>query len=534
VYEFSYLTRIPAAIGMRGITKVSSAATLVGIEAPGGSKNIEIKPYATAGLGTDRTAVPPVSNDPKGDAGFDFKYGLTRSLTFDFTYNTDFAQVESDEQQVNLTRFSLFFPEKRDFFLEGQGIFAFGGVQSNDRGARFGLAPSNTPILFFSRRIGLSEGREVPIRAGGRLTGKMGPYSLGILSIGSGEEAAAEAQAANFSVFRLKRDVFKRSNVGVIATRRSPASAGRGSNEVMGLDANLSFLTNSTFDAYYARSATPGLQGEEASYRATLELANDRWGFQAEHLTVEENFNPEAGFLRRDDFRRNFVELRFSPRPRSIPSIRKATFEASLDYTTNGDWELETREAQARVSLEIANGDRWSLDYSRNYEFLPEAFEIATGVTLPVGVYRFQDLRSSYNFGPQRKIVGNVAFQTGSFFNGDRTELGYTGRVELSPRLTLEPRVALNWVDLVEGSFVARLVSARVNFTHSPRVLLGALLQYNSSANLLSSNVRFRWEYQPGSDLYIVYSDGRDTIGAGFPVIQSRSLVVKFTRLFRF
>jgi hypothetical protein len=537
--EHSYLTRIPAAYGQRGVIKVSSAATLVGIEPPAQSKNLELKPYAVAGVATDRTVVPSVESDLHFDAGFDLKYGLTRSLILDFTYNTDFAQVEEDEVQVNLTRFDLFFPEKRDFFLEGQGIFAFGGVATRGGGGGgggggMGGEQSNTPILFFSRRIGLSDETQVPIDTGGRLTGRAGPYSIGVLGIGTGEVAAEGALATNFSVIRLKRDILRRSNVGVIATRRSPAVSGRGSNEVYGVDGNFNFFANSAVNTYYARSSTDGRSGKDASYRAQIDLNTDRYGFETEYLAVGENFNPEIGFLRREDFRRSFARARFSPRPKSLRGIRKVGWEGSLEYITDGAGRLETREAQAKLTLDFESSDQMVVEYSRNYELLPEPFEIESGVVIPLGGYSFQDVRASFQMGPQRKVSGRLSLRQGSFYDGARTEASYTGRAEISPRLTIEPRLSWNWVDLPQGRFTTKLVSTRVNFSLSPRIFVGALLQYSSSSDSLATNVRFRWEYEAGSDLFLVYNDGRTTEGPGFPLLQNRSLVVKFTRLFRF
>jgi hypothetical protein len=393
---------------------------------------------------------------------------------------------------------------------------------------------SNTPILFFSRRIGLSDETQVPIDAGGRLTGKAGPYSIGVLGIGTAEVAAEGALATNFSVIRLKRDILRRSNVGVIATRRSPAVSGRGSNEVYGVDGNFNFFANSAVNTYYARSSTDGRSGKDASYRAQIDLNTDRYGFETEYLAVGENFNPEIGFLRREDFRRSFARARFSPRPKSLRGVRKVGWEGSLEYVTDGAGTLETREAQAKLTLDFESSDQMVVEYSRNYELLPEPFEIESGVVIPLGGYSFQDVRASFQMGPQRKVSGRLSLRQGSFYDGARTEASYTGRAEISPRLTIEPRLSWNWVDLPQGRFTTKLVSTRVNFSLSPRIFVGALLQYSSSSDSLATNVRFRWEYEAGSDLFLVYNDGRTTEGPGFPLLQNRSLVVKFTRLFRF
>jgi len=529
--ERSYLSGVPASYGGRGIYKLSSAATLVGLEVPPQGSNLEIKPYGISSLTTNHQAIPAVSNDLAGDAGFDVKYGLTKGLTADVTYNTDFAQVEEDEQQVNLTRFSLFFPEKREFFLEGQGIFNFGPPARESQS--FGGASTLMPVMFFSRQIGLSGNQEVPILAGARVTGRAGRNALGILNIETKSAANVGAPATNFSVVRVRRDILRRSAIGFIGTHRTPGLAGDHSNEVAGVDAALAFYENVSLNTYYARSRTPGRRGDDSSYMAQFAYAADRYGMNVEHLTVGDAFNPEIGFLRRESFRRNYAQGRFSPRPRSNPSIRKVSAEGSIDYITDLHGRLESREAQASSRMEFNGGGFWSTDYTRNYELLKKPFEIVKGIFILPGGYSFQDLRSEYYLGPER-VSGRFWGSHGSFYGGTRSEVGFNGRVDMTRQFSLEPRVTLDWIDLPVGRFTTRLAGSRVNFTMTTRMALSTLLQYNSTNAALSTNARFRWEYQPGSDLFVVYSDGRDTVGPGFPRLQNRAFVVKMTRLFRF
>jgi hypothetical protein len=529
--ERSYLTAVPASYGGRGIYKMSSAATLVGLEVPPQGRNLELKPYGISAVTTNRQATPAVSNDLTGDAGFDVKYGLTKGLTADVTYNTDFAQVEEDEQQVNLTRFSLFFPEKRDFFLEGQGIFGFGPPTRENQS--FGGATSLMPLMFFSRRIGLSENQEVPILAGGRVTGRAGRNAVGLLNIETKASERAGAAATNFSVVRVRRDILRRSAIGLIGTNRTPTLGGNDSNQVVGVDAALAFYQNVTFNSYYARSRTPGRRGDASSYMAQFAYAADRYGVNFEHLSVGDAFNPEIGFLRRESFRRSYAQGRFSPRPRSSRSLRKVSMEGSIDYITDLDGRLETREAQASTRMEFNGGGFWSTDYTRNYELLKEPFEISKGVVLLPGGYSFHDLRTEYYLGPER-VSGRIFGSRGTFYDGTRSEIGFNGRVDMTSQFSIEPRITLDWIDLSAGRFTTRLVGSRVNFTMTTRMAASALVQYNSTNASLSSNLRFRWEYKPGSDLFVVYSDGRDTSTTGFPRMQNRSFVVKMTRLFRF
>ena len=524
--EISYVTRVPAARGQSAVYQGSVAATLVGVEAPSGSRAVELKPYAISDLKTDRASA--VSNDLGGDVGLDVKYGVTQNLTADFTYNTDFAQVEADEQQVNLTRFSVFFPEKRDFFLENQGTFAFGGVAAGGMSA----ASSDVPILFYSRRIGLNDGRQVPIIAGARMTGRVGRYTVGLVDMQTGNDAGV--RSTNFSVLRLKRDLFRRSSVGLLMTGRSVGQSGGGANGVYGIDGTFGFYENLNVNTYWARSRTGGRPGKDVSARGQLDYAGDRYGVQLEHLVIGDDFNPDVGFVRRRDMRRSSALLRFSPRPRRIASVRKFFYQASLDYITNGSGHLETRESTGEFAIEFQNSDRLSVNATDNYEFLPRPFLIAPGITLPVGGYRFTYVHVQMNLGQRRKVSGNVALDSGTFYNGHKTTVSLSrGRMNAGSRLSLEPAYLLNVVDLAQGSFTSQLVGSRVTYAMTPLMFMSALLQYNSSSHAVGANVRLRWEYHPGSEFFVVYNEDRDTLARRFPVLAGRSLIVKINRLFR-
>ena len=525
--ERTWLSPIPQSMGALGVFRVSQAGNLVGLSTPPLSRNLEIKPYAIAGLTTDHTARPaPLVNDGDGDVGVDVKYGLTRSLTADFTYNTDFAQVEEDEQQVNLTRFSLFFPEKREFFLEGQGIFNVGG--------RSATQASDTPILFFSRQIGISGGRPVPILAGGRLTGRVGAYNLGVVNIQTDEFAPAGAASTNFSIVRVRRDILRRSTIGALFTGRSQAIRGPGSNETYGVDGVFAFYQNVRVNTYLARTQTNGLRGDDLSYRGEFDYNADRYGFTAEHLSVGRNFNPEVGFLRRADFRKSFAFARFSPRPANPRSrIRKHYYEANYSYITTGSGRLESRLGGGAYRIEFHNSDRLHFEYNRFYELLEAPFAIAPGVTIPTGGFGWGQTGIVYQLGTQRRVNGSLTAIRGSFYGGTQSQLAYRGRVAVATHLSLEPQVSVNWIDLPQGKFTTKLVSTRATAPLTPRMYVSALLQYNSTINAYSSNVRFRWEYQPGSELFVVLSEGRNTLLSGFPDLESRGFVVKINRLFR-
>ncbi len=538
--ESSYLTPIPIS-GGPGLFRTSAAATLTGLCVPSRNRRLEIKPYAIGSLATDRNTTPAISNQANGNFGVDLKYGVTQNLTADFTYNTDFAQVEVDEQQVNLTRFSLFFPEKREFFLESRGTFDFGqGFRfgSGGGGRRGGggfFGGGDAPTVFFSRQIGLQGGQTVPILGGGRLTGKAGDFTVGALNIQTDDTLSGAAASTNFTVMRIKRDILRRSRIGGIFTGRSVSTKGPGGNQVYGLDAAFSFYDNVNFNGYYAKSQTSGLVGNDESYQAAFTYNGDLYAFQFDHLLVGDNFNPEIGFMRRDDFRRTYTAAQYSPRPQSIAAIRQFTWGASLDYITTVAGQLETRITQGRFQTELENSDRINFDVQKSYELLHQPFLVASDVAIPVGGYNFDDYFVSYSLGQQRRVAGTVSLQRGEFFNGNITAVGYRrGRLEITRQFSISPGISINNIDLPQGRFTTKLVTSRFTYTLTPRMFFGGLLQYNSSTNALNSNLRLRWEYQPGSELFVVYNDVRDTELRSTPLLQNRAFIIKFTKLFRF
>ena len=550
--EITYLNPVPIS-GGPGEFRVSAGATLTGIDVPAGNRVFEVKPYAIGGLATDVNAVPdPIRNQGSGDVGLDVKYGVTENLTADFTYNTDFAQVEVDEQQVNLTRFSLFFPEKRDFFLESRGIFDFG------RGASFGggggpgagrptggggfFGGGDAPIIFFSRRIGLQRdpdsgvSRTVPILGGGRLTGRVGAFSIGALGIGTSSEQTVGADPTTFTVLRISRDILRRSRIGAIYTGRSVSLTSPGSNEVFGADGQFAFYDNVYLNGYYARSRTTDRVGDDASYQGVFTYNGDLVAVQLDHLRVGSNFNPEMGFLRRRDFRRNYATANYAPRPRSIESVRQFTFGGTVDYVETGAGAVETRIAQARFQTEFESSDVVGFDVQNNYEMIVRPFFLAPDVAIDPGHYEFNDFYASYSMGAQRRVSGTLTFQRGGFYDGTITAVGFQrGRVELTPQFSFEPGISINRIELPIGAATIPLVTSRVTYTLTPRMFFGGLIQYNSSNSSLGTNLRLRWEYQPGSELFVVYNDTRNTAFLDrAAVLENRAFIVKLTRLFRF
>ena len=534
--EWTHLVPIPASAGVPGgIFRLSMAATLVGLDLPSAGSNVEIKPYGISRLTSDVARTPILTNHPEAAAGIDAKYGVSANLTADVTVNTDFAQVEVDEQQVNLTRFTLQFPEKRDFFLEGRGIFDFGRTPIAPGSGN--SSPANgSPSLFYSRRIGLSGSRVVPIVVGGRFTGKVEKFTIGLMNLETANDSVSTTPATNFTVARVRRDVLRRSTIGVMFTNRSESTVAPGhANQAFGADAAFSFFENVNASGYYATSVTDGHHQDNNSAQARLEYAADRYGAKVDYLKVGDNFTPEIGFVRRDNFRRTFGSLRFSPRPTGSKRVRKYTWEGTLEYLVNGSDRLESRQQSGRFATEFQSSDLFTVEVNRNYELLSRPFTVSPGVTIPIGSYPFSDVTTSYGFGQQRRVSGTVSMQRGHFYDGNLTAVGYSGgRVAILKQWSVEPSLSINYVELPAGTFTTTVIRTRTDYGFSPRMFASALVQYSSTDHLFSSNFRFRWEYRPGSEFFVVYTDERETLARGYPDLKNRAFVVKINRLLRF
>ncbi len=518
--EHTFLTRLPRELGVQAIGRLSAAADLTGLTDLARSRHLELKPFGVVGSSQDPAGGRPDA-DRFFDRGLDVKYGVTQGLNLDLTYNTDFAQVEADTQQLNLTRFSLFFPEKRDFFLEGRDIYTFGvprGVATRN---------PNTTLLFFSRRIGLDRNRAVPLHGGARLTGRAGPYSVGLLNITTGENGSVPT--TNFTVARVKRDILQRSNVGAMFTARD--SPDTDAHRSFGADANVSFGRSVRASGFLARSQAPGVSTGDMSGRAQFAYEGDTWGLEVDHLNVGPNFNPAVGFVRRRDIRANYGGFRYSPRV-NRRRIRQVFFTADIDYTTGADRGLQSRSAAFGSSVESSRSDALSVTISRNLERLDAPFTIYRDVTIPLGGYRFTDAAIRLTSGPSRKLAGFVDYSFGSFYAGSRRSVMMNTIMKPTSHLAYSLNYEVNDVRLPSGDFRSHLVGTRIDYAVTTRLFTAGFLQWNSEAELGGVNLRLHYIYKPGSDLYVVYNENR-LIGTAAPLVMDRSFVVKLTYLLR-
>lgn len=345
---------------------------------------------------------------------------------------------------------------------------------------------------------------------------------------------AAGAENTNFSVVRLRRNILRRSTIGGIFTRRSVSTVGPGANDVWGLDTNMAFYRNVFFAGYFAKSQTKGVTSGDHSYRTQFSYAGDRYGLGLDRLVVAENFNPEVGFLRRENFRRNFAQARFSPRTTGNRLVRRWVYQGNYEYTTDNNNHVESRDLSGSFETEFHSSNSFTVQYARLYEFLAETFQISPGVRIPVGGYSYDNARIVFVSGVQHRLSGSSAFEIGNFYSGHKKTATFNGRIQITPQFGVEPSISLNWVDLPQGQFTNTIVGGRMAYTVSPQMFVASLVQYSSSNSSLLTNVRFRWEYQPGSELFVVYTEGRTTLPPRGTDLQSRGLVVKVNRLLRF
>ena len=454
-------------------------------------------------------------------AGFDAKYGVTPSMTLDLTYNTDFAQVEVDEQRTNLTRFPLFFPEKRPFFLENAGSFSAGTPQSVD--------------LFFSRRIGIDTlGRPVPIRGGGRMSGRVAGLTVGALGIVTDKVLGVQPSNA-YSVARVMRELPSRSRLGIIGVNRTAIDSGASHNTTLALDGRLGVGEAVTFDAWGSKTATPNRNGDDFGYSVRGAYQTSDWNHSARIVQVGSDFNPEVGFLTRNGGFR-YVEVltqRFVRNPNLKwlkdwnPHISLRNFYRPDGYYQSGWLHIDITE------LEFADGGKFGPEVNMYHEGLQQPFAIAPNVTLPAGSYTYTALAVDWATNPSIPLSIVMRGEFGPFYNGTRNggaaTLTYRHGASLSTSLLAD----YNNVRLTQGNFDRKLIGTRVAYFFTPKVFVQSLMQYSNQAQVWSANARFGWLSNAGAGLFIVLNDGENADGFfSWRQPQSRSLVIKYARQF--
>jgi hypothetical protein len=493
----------------------SRAGRLAGIRPPARSRVVELKPFVVADAA--RTELTRLQTTTGLQPGLDARFGLTSDVALDLTLNTDFAQVEADEQQINFTRFSLYYPEKREFFLEGAGIFNFGF--------------RNESKLFFSRRIGLDErGREVPMVGGAKLAGKRGPYELGAIVAHTSDAPGIEP--ATQTVVRARRQLFTRSSVGAMVTDlhgERPEFA----NRVLGVDADITMFKYFTVNSFWARSFTPGPGGDDSATNIYAHWDTDTFGVQHIFQDFGQEFVPALGFFPRTNIRRQSPGARVAWRPHGGP-VRRYLVRGMLDWFHDLDGVQRTLYHTLHTIITFENGDELTVQGNVFKEAPERAFRLGRDTVVPGGLYAFNRGMVRYVMSPGRRYGAATTVTWGGFYGGTRTQVDVRGTAKITDHLAVLPTYERNDVDIPFGRFTSNLAGLRLNYNASNRLITHAFLQYNDTINRLTLNLRLDFIYRPNSHIYFVWNEGRDTsdLVPGLP-LRDRAAILKVVHLLR-
>ncbi len=546
------------------VHRMSRAGTLTGIEGVSSGRNLRVKPFLSASHGTG-PALGEADLGGQWKVGGDVKVGLTPQLTLDMTLNTDFSQVEVDQQQVNLTRFSLFFPEQREFFVENSGSFTFGDV--TERGYRTGSSLRQF-TLFHSRRIGITPGGQpLPILGGGRVSGRVGDTELGFLNMQT--RSGLGLPAENFAVARVRRPVGSGGDVGFLfvnrqplntgslradlgeAGNRNPGSAGTGNrlpggeegdgevwtaNRSFGVDANLRLLGNLIVNAYAAGVQDSRLTGDRFAGRVAAAWRDRMVNTSAFVRHVGDDFDPGVGFVRRPGVRHHYATFGLHPRP-AWSLIQEVNPYVEMDYVTSAGSRdpiiqsasgLLTRTRRVGMDVEFSDGSELSLGVDDRYEVLDLPFRVSGGARVNPGSYRFQEIALTYESSLARSFSARVNVEGGGFFDGHRTSTRFRGRWRPNAHLSVDATVDHNRISLPEaGRFNADVLGGRVRYAHSTRLFASSFVQYNTATDQVITSLRLNYIHAPLSDFYLTVTDRRGVDGTG---PEERVVAIKLTR----
>lgn len=496
--------------------KISMAGTLNGLEGLEKGLNLQIKPYVLANRVYERDDARRLNSKNGLDGGLDIKYGLTSNITIDMTINTDFSQVEADDQQINLTRFSLYYPEKREFFLENAAVFSIGTPED--------------AMVFFSRRIGLSpEGKEIPLWGGVKVAGKTGRFNLGLISLQT--RSRDNIPSNNFTVFRLSRDVLGQSALGLMVTNRQSSNSGD-YNRALCLDGDFVFGENLSLGGYFAITSTPGLKDKNHAAKLGFKWVSDYWDINGYVFDIQENFNAEMGFVRRTGIRRSQIHLGYTPEP-DLPGIKRLNPHIFFTYTTDQNNRLLLRRKHAHFNVELINGGNVGIQWNEEHEYVDVPFPIQEDITIPIDTYTCPWWQLDLSTDKSRNIYTQVSYRWGNFYGGRSRIADFSGGFRPVPNLSGEVSLVYNDIDLPQGDFINHLLRSKLVYSFSTRISLMSLIQWNSDTGDVSTNIRLRFIHTPGSDLYIVYNERRLIEGLETG-IQDRTIAIKCNYLFNF
>ena len=529
--EIDYWSPVPR---VYNLYRAGLAGTLSGLPDASQGRNLRLKPWIAANS-TRATGGDSFSNGEH--VGLDAKYGVTTGLTLDVAVKPDFAQAEADEQQVNLTQFSLYYPEKREFFLENSGMFYFGDIPRESRlGNNRFQPPEEEVLLFFSRRIGLTDaGAEIPIAGGGRLTGREGRYGLGLMTVQT--EATDARPGDNYTVLRARRDILNNSDVGAIFLSRQSADASGGRNEVAGVDANFRFVRALSINGFLARSMTPGVTGGEMSGKGSIAWNDNFLHTQYSLLSIGDNFRDDLGFLKRVGVRKHFADFGIRPRPDALRKygIRELHPHTRYNIYTDQSNVKVSHTNHVAMSATFENGSNVEFALNPRFERILTLFAVRPDQSFAAGQYSWTEYNLLVETNHSRAVSASLDLTTGGFWTGTQktTKVGLI--VRPSYHLSFDTALQRSDIDLPfpMHAFVTNLATSRIGYAFNTRTFLDTLLQYNTDLKQFSANVRFDLIHRPLSDLFVVYNEQQLTSQPA-PISTGRGLIVKYTQMLAF
>jgi hypothetical protein len=526
--EVSYWSPVSRAYS---IYRASSDGDLTGLPSLKQGRNLRVKPFV---LGGAVRGVGEHSFDADTGVGVDIKAGVTPSLTLDVTIKPDFAQAEADEQQVNLTQFSLFYPEKREFFLENSGIFYFGDIPRNQRNVSRFRPPEEDLLLFFSRRIGLTDlGLQDPLHGGIRLTGRAGKLGLGLMTMQS--DGVDGAYGNNYTVVRARTDVFSSSDIGAIVLSRQASGGHDDLNRVAGVDANFRFFTSLNLNGFAARSETPGVTTNQNSAKAAIGWEDSLTRFQASIMTIGEGFRDDMGFVRRTGVTRQFYDAAWLPQPESLRrhGIRQLQPHARVWNYYDPHGTLVTRQGHVANQITWENGSYFEYAFEPRVEAISKPFVISPGVVIPPGRYDWNQHLALFDSDHSKALSGTFRTTFGDFWSGTQKTMQLSVLFRPNYRLVFDLGLQVSDIELTipDAAFTTSLATLRTGYSFSTNMFLDALLQYRNDVRQFSANVRFNLIHRPLSDFFIVYNESQY---ADAEQSAGRGIVVKYTQMFSF
>ena len=527
--EVTFWAPVPRAYNLM---RLSYAGDVTGLHPGQAGRDIRVKPYL---LNTTLRGVGGTDFDNDVNAGVDAKVAVSRGLTLDLTVRPDFAQVEADEQQVNLTQFAQFFPEKRESFLENSGIFYVGDAARLNR-VFTPPTPDDDNLLFFSRRIGIREDRQpIDIDAGARLTGVAGGFGIGLINMQVRGDVTTDAN--NYSVLRLRRNVGGGSDIGVLYMQRQSTDNSADYNRVAGFDANIRFFDRVDWNSYLVGTRTPGLSGDQYAARTSVNYEGNFFHGKAGLMTLGDHFNNDLGFYRRIGIKKWFTDIGIRPRPEALRrrGIRELHPHIVWDMYTDQSNHMVQKRLHTGQTFFFENGAVLELSYNPAFNLLSAPLTLSPEADpLPAGPYGWNEFGILANTDLSRPLSLQSRWAFGELYNGTQKSVQATvmWRPNFRVRLSAGVQRTDGNLDLADGKFVNAVYTMRANYSFSPVMFIDALSQYDPTTDQLNANVRFNLIHHPLSDLFIVYNDQR-FLTSDAPTV-GRSIAIKLTQMFSF